>query len=135
MGWGRANQSASSVAQRLEPFVQRGQRLGVGDVGHRHLVDEGAFLVDVERRRQVEDGLAVLDGHHPPGRERAAVADAVDLVEDGHVGIAGAQEVGVQRVHAAALDGASRRHEGLGRHLARRRPAGGARRGSRPGRC
>ena len=56
------------------------------------------LLVDVERRRQVEDGPAVLDGDHPPGRERSAVADAVHLVEDGHVGVPGAQEVGVERV-------------------------------------
>ena len=65
------------VAQGLEPVVERRQRLGVGHIGHGRLVVEGTFLVDVERRRHVEDGLAVLDGDHPTGGERAAIADAV----------------------------------------------------------
>jgi hypothetical protein len=75
-------------------------------------------LVDVERGRHVEDGPAVLDGHHPAGGEGPAVADPVDLVEDRDVGVARAQEVRVQRVDPAVLDGAARRHQGLGRHLA-----------------
>ena len=73
----------------------------------------------LEARLQVEDGPTVLDGHDSAGGERAAVADAVDLVEDRHRGIAGAQEVGVQRVHGAArLDRPGRRDEGLAGHLA-----------------
>ena len=102
--------------------MQRGQRLGVGHLGHGHLVDEGPSSWTWNDVGQVEDGLAVLDGHHPAGGEGAAVADPVDLVEDGHVGVPGAQEVGVQRVHAAPLDGAPRRHERLGRHLAPEHP-------------
>ena len=46
-------------------------------------------------------GLAPLDGGHPAGGEGPAVADAVHLVEDRDPGIAGAEEVGVQRVHRA----------------------------------
>jgi hypothetical protein len=60
----------------------------------------------------------VLDGHHPPGGEGAAIADAVDLVEDGHAGVTGSEEVRVQRVDPSSLDGPSRRHERLGGHLA-----------------
>jgi hypothetical protein len=55
----------------------------------------------VERRLQVEDGLAVLDGDDSSRRERATVADPVDLVEDRDRRVPGAQEVGVQRVDAA----------------------------------
>ncbi len=72
-----------------------------------------ARLVDVERRRQVEDGPPVLHGDDAPGGERAPVADAVDLEEDRHAGVAGTQEVRVQGVHIAPLHGAPRRHQRL----------------------
>src|SRR5262249_16384979 len=55
-------------------------------------------LVAVERHRHGEDRLPVLDRDHAPGGEALAVADAVDLVDDRHLGIAGEQEIGVQRV-------------------------------------
>jgi hypothetical protein len=64
-----------------------------------------AVLDHLEGRRHVEDRLAVLAGHDPARRERAAVADAVDLVQDGRRRVPGPQEVGVQRV-----DGPLRRH-------------------------
>ena len=68
-------------------------------------------------------GLAVLDGDHPAGGERAAVADAVDLVEDRHGRVARAQEVGVQRVHlAVGLDGAGGGDERLAGDLAAEDP-------------
>ena len=63
-------------------------RLGRGDVGHRVGV-VGALLGHVERRRHVEDRLAVLDRDDPPGGEAAAVADAVDVEDDRHVGSPG----------------------------------------------
>ena len=116
-GMGPVEPVADLVLVGLEPLAHGGQRLGVGHLGHGDLEVE-ARLVDVERRRQVEDGPAVLDGHHPPGGEDPAVADAVDLVEHGHVRVAGPQEVGVQRVGPADLDGAAGGHEGLGGHLA-----------------
>jgi hypothetical protein len=56
---------------------------------------------------------AVLDGDDAARGEGAPVADAVDLEEDGHVGLAGPQEVGVQRVHQPVLDGAPRRDQRL----------------------
>ena len=82
----------------------------------------GSVLVDVERRRQVEDRLTVLDRYHPPGRERPPVTDAVDLVEDGHLGVARAQEVGLKGVDLAGGHRSPGRHEGLGRHLAAEDP-------------
>ncbi len=52
------------------------------------------------------------------GDEGAAVADAVDLVEDRHGRVTGSEEVGVEGVHrVAGLDRAGRRHQGLARHL------------------
>ena len=106
----------------LEAVGQGGQGLGRGHVGHGGLVDEWTLLVDVERGRQIEDGLAVLDGHDSPGRERAPVADAVHLVQDRRVGVAGPKEIRVQRVDVAALDGPARRHQRLGGHLASEHP-------------
>ncbi len=90
-----------------------GQGVGGGDAGrHRHLVLD-ALRGDVERRRQVEDDLAVLDGDDAARGERPPVADAVDVVEDGRAGVAGAEEVRVQRMHDAALDGAACRNQRL----------------------
>ena len=62
--------------------------------------------------------LAVLDGDDAPGGEALAVADAVDLVDDRHLGIAGQQEIGVQRMRQHALDGAGGRDQRLADHLA-----------------
>ncbi len=55
----------------------------------------------VEARLQVEDRLPVLDRDDASGGERLAVADAVDLVEDRRVRVAGTQEVRVERVDVA----------------------------------
>ena len=79
---------------------------------------DAALLEVVERRLHVVDGPPVLNRHHPAGGEGAAVADAVDLVEDGHGRVAGSEEVRVERVHAPVLDRATRRHERLPGHLA-----------------
>ena len=77
-----------------------------------------ALLGHLEARLQVEDGLAVLDGHDAPGGERAAVADPVDLVEDRHLRVAGPQEVGVQGVDdPPGLHGAGGGDERLTGHL------------------
>jgi hypothetical protein len=109
------------VAVRRHQLRERRQRLGIGHLGHGRLM-LGAGFVDVEGRRQVEDGLPVLDADHPPGGERAAVTDAVDLVDDGRRRIAGSKEVGVEGVDGAALDRAPRRHQRLARHLAAEDP-------------
>ncbi len=90
-GAGRTSRPAPPARARAAR-TSGGERLGVGHVGHGELVLE-ALLEVVERRRQVEDGPPVLDGHHPPGGEGPPVADAVDLVEDRDVRVAGAQEV------------------------------------------
>ena len=54
-----------------------------------------AWLGRLERRGEVKDGAAVLDGDDPAGREGVAVADPVDLVEDRRRGIAWPEEVSV----------------------------------------
>ena len=84
----------------------------------------GPGSCDVEAGLQVEDRPAVLDGDDAAGGEAAAVADPVDLVEDRHRRVAGAQEVGVQRVDQAArlVDRAGRGDQRLPGHLAAEHP-------------
>ncbi len=78
----------------------------------------------VEAGLQVEDRLAVLDRDDTTGRERLAVADAIDLVEDRRVHVARAQEVRVEGVHEAGravvgmIDRPRRRDERLAGNLA-----------------
>ncbi len=76
-----------------------------------------AVLLQLERGRQGEDRPPVLDGHHAPGREAAPVPAAIDVVDDGRFRIAGAQEVGVQRVDQATLDRLAGRQDRLGQDL------------------
>ena len=87
-------------------------------VRHRRLMAQ-AGLVAVERHRHGEDRLAVLDRDHAAGGEALAVADAVDVVDDRHLGIAGEQEIGVQRMRrpAAHVDGAAGGDQRLADHL------------------
>ncbi len=92
------------------------------DVGHRHLVVEAALL-DLERGGHGEDRLAMLDGDDAAGGEALAVADAVDLVDDRHRGIAGAHEIGVQGMDGAAARRCGRRRPAPGRSPGRRRRA------------
>ena len=68
----------------------------------------------------VQPPWTVLHGDYPARGETAAVPDAVHLVQDRDRGVAGPQEVGVQRVHSpfGVLDGSGGGDEGLARHLA-----------------
>ncbi len=117
-----ANQSLSCSRIGSSRSARVGSSSGIGHVGHRELVDEGALLVGLERAGHVEDRLPVLDRDDPARREGPPVADAVDLVEDRDRRVAGAQEVGVQRVHPPALDGAAGGHERLRGDLAAEDP-------------
>jgi hypothetical protein len=105
------------VANMLEAVTEGGEVLWGRHVGHLRLVDEARPLLEVERALQVEDRPAVLDGHYPPGRERAAIADTVHFVEDGRPWVARAQEVRVQRMHATGLHGPPGRDERLSSNL------------------
>ena len=49
----------------------------------------------------MNQGATILDGHHATRGEAAAIADAVNLVEDGRIHGAGSQEVAVQGVRPA----------------------------------
>ena len=77
-----------------------------------------ARLIGVERDRHREDRLPVLDRDHAPRGEAPAVADAVDVVEDRHLGIARQQKLRVHRVRRPALDRAARGDQRLADHLA-----------------
>ena len=91
------------IRHRTGQDVLRHELLGLGHGElERSLVFVAAF-VDLERGGQVEDGLAVLDGDHPPGGERLAIPDPIDLVHHRPRRIALAQEVPVQGVHVPVL--------------------------------
>src|ERR1019366_6790329 len=100
----------------VHQLLHREKQLRGGYVGHFDLVLEADFIV-VKARLHVVDGATVLDGHDATRAETASVANTVHLVESGGAGIAGAQEVRVQRVHPPGVYGASRRHQGLRGHL------------------
>ena len=105
----------------LQPSPHRGrevrQFLGRRHRGRRHLV-VGPLLLPLERRRQVEDLLAVLDRDDAAVGEARAVAAAVHLVDDRRVEVAAPQEIRVQRMHRAlGLDRAARGHQRLPEHL------------------
>jgi hypothetical protein len=73
------------------------ERLGIRGVGHLVGVIESR-LGDLKRRGEVEDRLPLLQGHDAAGRERTAVADAVDVVHDRPSHVARAEKVGVNGV-------------------------------------
>ena len=88
--------------------------------GHlRHLilvVEPGLGLV--ERGTHDEHRPAVLDARHPARREAAAVARPLDAVDDGNLGVAPQQEVGVERMgNPLAVHRANGGHERLAQHL------------------
>src|SRR5260221_12871099 len=55
----------------------------------------------------------MLDGNDAAGGETATVANAVDVVDDRHGGVAGAHEIGVEGMGTPPLDGARRGDESL----------------------
>ncbi len=120
-GVGPGEPVTQQVPVGLESDVQRLEVLGRRDLGHRELVGQPG-LVDMEGRRHVEDGPSMLDGDHPAGGERSAVADPVHLVEDGDRRVAGSQEVGVEGMDPADFDRAAGGHQGLGGDLAAEHP-------------
>ena len=77
-----------------------------------------ALLGHLERRRHVEDRLAVLDRDDAAVAEALAVARELDLVDDRRIDVARHEEVRVQRVHVAILDGVARGRQRLAEHLA-----------------
>ena len=97
-------------------------------VRHRRLVAHPG-LVAVERHRHGEYRLAVLDRDDAPGGEALAVADAIDLVDDRHLGVAAA--AGNRRAANAAA-GRPRRRCGRPRPAPARSPVRRTRAASPP---
>src|SRR5262249_17811134 len=83
---------------------------------HRTLTIDRDFR-DLKRCGHVEDLLAVLDCDDATRRKARAVTTAIDFVHDRMIGIARAQEVRVQRMHAALLDRRVRCRERLPEYL------------------
>ena len=76
----------------------------------------------MERHRQREDRLAVLDRGDAAGGVALAVAQPLDLVDDRHLRIAGQDEIAMQRMRQPALDGAAAGDHRLADHLAAEHP-------------
>ena len=133
-GAGRPGGRSGRTA-RPRSAARRGRR----DVGHRVLVVQPPAGV-LERRDHRQDRLAVLDGVHPPGRERVAVAQPLDARTGSAGVVARAQEVAVQGVD---VPGRRRRPSSTVRPAAmttapapgRRRPARAASAGCGRRRC
>jgi len=97
---------ARAVIPIADPLAVRGHAgVEVGKLGrcrqaciHRDLVVGSARFLVVEAGLQVEDGSAVLDRHHASGGKASTIPDPVDLVQNGPLRVARAQEVRVQRV-------------------------------------
>ena len=103
---------------RCHTGFEVGQTLGFGDFGHGDLMRQALFG-SMKAGLQVKDGLAMLNGHDAASREALAIADAVDVIQNGRSGVAWTQEIGMQRVHSAitVVDGAGGGHEGLTGYL------------------
>jgi hypothetical protein len=102
----------------IEALANCRQVVCSGHPRHLRLVGRARALIDVERALEVEDGPAVLDRNHAPCRERTAVADAVDLVEDRCCWISRAQEVRMEGMDATRVNRPTRRDQRLCGHLA-----------------
>ena len=109
---------SSAIIRALKSRFAR-QVLGRRHVRHGVLVVEARLRL-VERHAHDEHGAAVLGGRDAPRGEAAAVAHALDAVDDRPRQVAGLQEIGVQR-----MGDALGRHRAHGRHqrLAQRLPA------------
>ena len=103
---------------RCHTGFEVGQTLGFGDFGHGDLMGQALFG-SMKAGLQVKNGLTVLNGDDAASREALAIADAVDVVQNGRSGVAWTQEIGMQRVHSAitVVDSAGGGHEGLTGHL------------------
>jgi hypothetical protein len=98
------------VRKVLEPV--RGRH-----IRHVSLVFEAVFG-RLERCREIQYGPAMLDRHDAAVRKAAAIAGAIDFVDDRRRHVAAAQEVGVQRMGDPALDRMLRGRQGLSEYLA-----------------
>ena len=85
--------------------------------GHVELVLE-AFLGHLKRHGAGQDLLATLARDHTPDRKAAPVPNPLNLVVNGHAVIAGAQEVGMERVWQATFHRAAGGHQRLPQNLA-----------------
>jgi hypothetical protein len=88
------------------------ERFGCRNLGHQGLVLEPR-LGRLEGADHAQERLSTLDGLDPARGEALPVPDPVHLVDDGVAHVAGPQEVGVERMRQALLDGAAPRDQRL----------------------
>ncbi len=93
-------QGRRQVLDRSRELLLRLQRLGCRCLRHLVLMLE-SLLLDLKRRRQIEDRMSVLRRDHPPCRERAAIANPIDRVHDRPPHIPRPQKIRMQRMHVS----------------------------------
>jgi uncharacterized protein len=117
----RVEHPVGNVRDRLQPVVVQvpcaAQLVRRRHFRHRLLVFEAGLLA-LERDDHRQDRLAILDRLHTPRREGAAVAHAVDFIDDRQAHVAGAQKVRVQRMRDTGGNRAAGGHQGLADDLA-----------------
>ncbi len=89
-------------------------------LGHFGLMVQSRFAA-VERNRHGKDRVTVLDRHDAARREAAAVANAVDFVDNRDLGVASQQKIAMERMRRPvgnALDGAAGSDQRLANDLA-----------------
>jgi hypothetical protein len=99
-----------------------GRRLRRRRFGSGHRMVERALLLRLERRQHEEHGLAALARRHAPHREAAPVSHTLHGKFDRFGGVAAEDEIGVQRVGRAILDGALGGDQRLRQHLSAEHP-------------
>ena len=84
-----------------------------------------ALFLHVERRREVEDLLAMLDRDDPPRGKAAPVAGAVDLIDHRDRRVTGTDEIGMQRMAHPVRHRAIGGHQSLRDNMAAKDARGG----------
>ena len=71
----------------------------------------------LERRGKIQDRAAVLNRDNPSHRKGAAVAGAIDVIDDGRLDVPAAQEVGMQGMRPPVFYGVMSGGQRLAQHL------------------
>jgi hypothetical protein len=110
MAWSDLGDPVRRFGYRVvEAFANIGftrELIRLRDVRHGHLMGEAGF-VDVKRGGKRENRLAVLDRLDAARGEAAAIADALDIIDDRDFRIAGEQKIAMERMGRPTLDGAA----------------------------
>ena len=76
-----------------------------------------AFFFNVKGCGECKDRFASLNRGDPARGKASSVAQSIDLIDNGHGGVAGAKKIRMEGVNTPVRYGSSRRDEGLGGDL------------------